>query len=271
MQATRPVPVEVRSADGTTLAAEVRGQGSPLVLVHGTSVGTGDWLRLPALLAEHHTVWSYDRRGRGGSSDGPVWDLEREVDDIRAVMAAAGERTHLLAHSFGAVCAMEAVAAGASPHSLLLYEPPVHVARVTTAVDRCVASLEAGNPDEVVAIFLTELAGMPRDELESFRSSAGWMPTVKRAPTIAREVQALARLGWQPERFRSMTLPVLYIAGGLTDGLVYPTHDEIAEALPHASQVTIADQDHVAFVSDPEGFARVVLAFTRPLDGEPPA
>lgn len=259
--------VEVRSGDGTVLAAEVQGQGSPLVLVHGTGVGKGDWMELPRLLAEHHTVWVYDRRGRDKSGDGPTWELEREIDDIRAVLAAAGEPGHLLGHSFGAMCAMEAVTAGVSPRSLVLYEPPIHVWRAAAAVERSVASLDKGDPEGTVDIFLTEVAGMPRDEFEKFRSTGKeWDATVERAPTIAREVQALARLGWQPGRFRSVTVPTLYIAGGLTEAPVYATQDEIAEALPQASHVTIPDQEHVAFAYDPEGFAQVVLEFTRPLD-----
>src|SRR5687768_6959507 len=106
MSATRPV--QVLSADGTQLAAEVSGEGSPLVLVHGTGADRSEWMQLPELLAKAHTVWSYDRRGRGESDDGPSWDLSLEVDDVKAVLAAVGEPAHLLGHSFGAVCALMA-------------------------------------------------------------------------------------------------------------------------------------------------------------------
>lgn len=260
--------VEVRSVDGTALSAEVRGEGSPLVLVHGTGAGKGDWMELPRLLAEHHTVWTYDRRGRDGSIDGPAWELEREVDDIRAMLAAVGESAHLLGHSFGGMCVLEAAAAGVSPRSLILYEPPVHVWRVSAAVDRSVARFGAGDPEGGLAIFMVEVAGMDHEELEEFRANPeDWNAMVERAPTIAREIRALARHPWQPARFRSVSVPTLHIAGGLTEGACYPTQDEIAEALPHASFVTIPDQGHVAFVYDPDGFARVILEFTRPLDG----
>lgn len=256
--------LELTSADGTSLGVEVRGEGSPLVLVHGTAVGKADWERLPAVLAEHHTVWTYDRRGRGDSGDGDeaTYGLEREVEDIHAVFAAPGDRAHLLAHSFGAVCALEAAAEGLAPRSLTLYEPPVLVARVADAVGRCVSRYETGDPDGALAVFLTEVAGMPTDELEGFRASDDWSRTVGRLKTVTREIQELARLTWQPGRFRSVTLPVLSVAGELTEGPAYPTRDDIAEALPHARHVTIPEQGHVAFVADPEGFARAVVDFT---------
>lgn len=256
--------VDVSSADGATLAAEVLGSGSPLVLVHGTAIGRSAWLRLPELLGRRHTVWSYDRRGRGDSADAPDYAFEREIDDVRAVLAAVGEPAHLVGHSFGAVCAMEAAVAGAALRSLVLYEPPVHVARGSAAgVRRVAAQLDAGDADSAVATFLVEVAGMTPAELEGLRAMPdAWNATVEHAPTIRREIEALARLAWDPVRFASLNVPTLHIAGELTDGPAYPTHDDIAAALPHASHVTIAGQGHVAFAEDPESFAEIVLGFT---------
>ena len=255
---------EVVSTGGVPLAAQVAGHGPPLVLVHGTGATRDDWGHLPQLLAAEHTVWWYDRRGRGGSGDAPAYDIERDVDDIRSVLSAAGEPAHLLGHSFGAVCALKAAASGAALRSLVIYEPPIHVKRVSDSVERAIAQLGAGDRDGAVTTFLLEVAGVPPDDLQAFRSVPQmWDPTVALAETICREIRALADLDWDPTDFRSISAPAMHIAGELTEGLVYPTAQDISDALPHASQVTIAGQDHVAFALDPEGFAEVVLSFTR--------
>jgi alpha-beta hydrolase superfamily lysophospholipase len=99
---------EVTSADGTTLSARVSGRGSPLVLVHGTTGSKESWALVERGLAGSHTVWSYDRRGRGDSADDPArYALEREVDDLVAVLDDLGEPAHLLGHSFGG-CGLDA-------------------------------------------------------------------------------------------------------------------------------------------------------------------
>lgn len=113
------------SADGTKLSALVTGSGPPLVLVHGSASSKETWAFVQPYLAREHTVWAYDRRGRGQSEGGDEgYGLEAEGEDVRAVLDAAGPGAHLLAHSFGAVCALEAVAGGVDLASLTLYEPP---------------------------------------------------------------------------------------------------------------------------------------------------
>ena len=100
----------VTSVDGTPIAYERTGGGPPLGLVHGTA---GDHTRwelgdVRAALAEHHTVYAMDRRGRGGSGDAQGYDLEREYEDVASVVASIDEPVHLLGHSHGAICALEA-------------------------------------------------------------------------------------------------------------------------------------------------------------------
>ena len=100
----------LRSRDGTELSANHMGSGSPLVLMHG-SIVTQETLALVApLLAEKHRVWSYHRRGHGDSGDGADGSLEREVEDLAAVTAAAGPEVHLVGHSYGAVVCLKPAA-----------------------------------------------------------------------------------------------------------------------------------------------------------------
>src|SRR5438876_7125721 len=100
--------LHVTSRDGTRLAVWRSGQGPPLVLVHGTTVNHTDWAPVLPALRERFTVYAMDRRGCGASEDAPDYALEREFEDIAAVVDSAGEQVRLLGHSFGALCSLEA-------------------------------------------------------------------------------------------------------------------------------------------------------------------
>jgi pimeloyl-ACP methyl ester carboxylesterase len=146
----------ITSADGTKLAASCSGHGSPMVLVHGALGDVDTFALIEGLLAERHSVWAYSRRGRGGSGDGRDYTFEREVDDVLAVLAAAGDRAHLVGHSFGAVCCLLAATRSPSLRSLVLYEPPLRVDRMDTQIgDDIQAALAAGDPDRALEIFFT--------------------------------------------------------------------------------------------------------------------
>ena len=99
------------SADGTELATRTSGRGSPIVLVHGAIGDLDTFALIEGPLAERHSVWVYSRRARGGSGDGPDYAVQREVEDVLAVVAATGDRVHLVGHSNGAAYAL--LAAGA--------------------------------------------------------------------------------------------------------------------------------------------------------------
>ena len=263
MVAVSPDHTDIVSADGTKLATRVTGTGTPLVLVHGTGDSKDTWGSLQPLLSEHHTVWSYDRRGRGQSGDGPDYSLEREIQDVQAVVAAAGPTPHLLGHSFGGVCALEAARLALDVRSLIVFEPPVHAYRTKDAADRSAARLQAGDPEGALEIFLTDLAGVSDEELAAFRSMpSAWDPFVGMASTVCREIQALGSHPWDPSRFSSVKIPALQLSAELTEGPVYPSHDDIRDALPQAIHATLPNQGHMAFLEDPKGFAEVVLAFT---------
>lgn len=94
----------VVSAGGTEIAYERTGSGPPLVLVHGTSADHVSWDGIRSVLEEDRTVYAIDRRGRGESGDGAEYDLEREFEDVTAVVESVGEPVALFGHSFGALC-----------------------------------------------------------------------------------------------------------------------------------------------------------------------
>lgn len=114
----------VRSKDGTAIAFQRSGAGSPLVLVHGAVSDHSRWMPILPPLEKQFTVYALDRRGRGGSGDTKLYAIEREFEDIAAVVDSIGGPVDLLAHSFGAFCALEAARLTSNIGRLILYEPP---------------------------------------------------------------------------------------------------------------------------------------------------
>ncbi|HXB55379.1 MAG TPA: alpha/beta fold hydrolase [Vicinamibacteria bacterium] len=118
-----PTRSHVQSKDGTSIAYWQSGRGSALVLVHGTTADHQRWAPILPALEKRFTVYVVDGRGRGGSGDAPNYALERESEDIAAVVDAIGEAVFLLGHSHGAICSLEATLRTSNVSKLILYEP----------------------------------------------------------------------------------------------------------------------------------------------------
>src|SRR5262245_47232567 len=115
----------VRSKDGTAVAYARSGHGPPLVLVHGTTADHTRWAPLLAALEQRFTVYALDRRGRGGSGDAAGYAIEREFEDVAALVDSIGEPVGLLGHSYGALLSLEAMLRTSRVRKLVLYEPPI--------------------------------------------------------------------------------------------------------------------------------------------------
>jgi pimeloyl-ACP methyl ester carboxylesterase len=118
----------VVSRDGTEIAAWRSGSGPPLVLVHGGTTDHTNWDGVVSELGRHFTVYAMDRRGRGGSGDAPTYAVEREFEDVATIVDRLGGPVHLMGHSYGALCALEATRLTSNIAKLVLYEPPPSVA-----------------------------------------------------------------------------------------------------------------------------------------------
>jgi pimeloyl-ACP methyl ester carboxylesterase len=258
----------ITSADGTTLAARHSGHGSPMVLAHGANGDLDTFALIEGLLAERHSVWVYSRRGRGGSGDGPDYALEREVEDVLAVLAAAGDRPHLFGHSGGAAYCFLAAMQRPSLRSLVLYEPPLHLDRLNTSiVDDIQAALEAGNPDRALEIVFPAV-GVVDTEVQVLRSLE---PVWERLRAGVRLVPREIRTGFEAidrlEAFDPPDIPTLYLYGEATDASIFAPPDEVAELLPKAQLHGLAGQRHLAFAFDPKSVAQAVLHFAAAHDG----
>src|SRR3990170_5412025 len=145
----------VKSKDGTLIAYERSGTGPALVLVHGTTADHTRWAPVLPILEKKFTLYAVDRRGRGVSGDFEVYSIEREYEDIAAVVSFIREPVNLLGHSYGALCALEAALLVTNLNKLILYEPAIHSDKplyppgIRTAIQ---AALDSGDREKVLLI-----------------------------------------------------------------------------------------------------------------------
>src|SRR5918997_2923495 len=168
----------VPSADGTPIACWRSGEGPPLVLVHGTAADHGRWSPVLPAFEGRFAVCAVDRRGRGGSGDSEGYAIEREFEDVAAVVDSLGEPAVLLGHSYGALVALEAALLTGNVRKLVLYDPGIEVEGEVVSppevIGRLEAHLGAGDRDGVVATTMREIAGLPPETVEHMRSQPAW-------------------------------------------------------------------------------------------------
>jgi pimeloyl-ACP methyl ester carboxylesterase len=255
----------VISSDGTRIGYERSGAGPPLVLIHGGTADRTRWTPVLSALAQHRTVYAVDRRGRGGSGDADAYALEREFEDVAAVVSSIGGPVDLLGHSFGGVCALEAALRTSNIRRLVLYEPaPTGIKNTlpSPVAARMEALLAAGDRDGVITTFMREVALVPPHELEILRSSPSWQGRVAAAHTILREGSALEQYPpIDPACFTRLMTPTLLLLGGNSPAGYKATIQVLHAALPNSRLVVMPGQQHVAMNTAPELFAREVLSF----------
>jgi pimeloyl-ACP methyl ester carboxylesterase len=257
---------KVLSQDGTPIAYERTGAGSPLVLVHGTTADHTRWTPVLPPLEEHFAVYAVDRRGRGGSGDAASYSIEREFEDVAAVVDSIGGPVDVLGHSYGALCSLEAAMRTMNVGRLVLYEPPLPVGFENVyppeIVNKMEALLAAGDRDGVVMLMLRDVVRMPPHELALLRSVPAWAGRVAAAHTIVREIQAAnGGYDFRPERFRSLMTPTLLLLGGDSPAFIRAATESLHGLLPNSRVVVMPDQQHTAMNTAPALFVREVLAF----------
>ncbi len=253
------------SKDGTLLAYERSGSGSPLVLVHGTGASAARWTPVLPALEAHFTVYALHRRGRAGSGDTPPYALKHEFEDIAALVNCIGKPVAVLGHSFGGLCTLEAALLTSRIHKLILYEPPIPVAGTNSQpdglIERLEALLAAGDREGGLTAFVREVLQMPESDFENFRASPTWPSRVAAAHTLPRELRAQADYQFQSEHFQNLTIPTLLLSGEQSPARFRAANDVLAATLPDNQIVTLAGQKHNAMDTAPELFTRVVINF----------
>ena len=252
------------SRDGTTIGCRRTGSGDPLLLVQGTTADHRRWDRISPAFESHFMVHAMDRRGRGASTDARDYDLLREAEDIAAVVDGIGEPVHLVAHSYGAVCALESTLRTTGVRRMVLYEPPIPTGAPMYPPglpDRLDNLVGAGNPEAALELFFREVVRMPDTELTKYRAMRMWRSRIEMVPTIARELAIDRSYTFDASKFADVTVPTLLLVGGDSPPLFTVAIDAVHAALPHAEVVTLRGQQHIAMDLDPELFTTAVLDF----------
>jgi pimeloyl-ACP methyl ester carboxylesterase len=235
----------ITSADGVTIAYERSGTGPPLVIVNGALSTRASGAPLAPLLEDEFTLYRYDRRGRGDSSDAVAYAPELEVQDLAAVLRATGEAPFVFGQSSGGALALEAAATGVGMRALAVHEPP-YVPGSGTApetADALAQLVAGGKRDDAVEQFLRS-TGMPDAMLAQMRASPAWQPMMDLAHTLPYDVRLLNEGRVPVERLGQIPCPVLATAGTLSPPWALDAVRAVAAAAPDGEYRTLKDQAH---------------------------
>ncbi|WP_067186895.1 alpha/beta fold hydrolase [Microtetraspora niveoalba] len=254
----------VTSADGTAIAYERTGGGPALVLVDGAMChrAVGPMRPLAARLSDAFTVYAYDRRGRGESSDTAPYAVAREIEDLHAVIGEAGGEAYVYAISSGAALAMAAAAARPGITRLALYEPPFmggagDGGRFGEYTRRLRELLDAGRGGDAVALFMANV-GLPAEVVAGIRAQPAWAALEAIAPTLAYDDELLGG-GEVPRHLAAaIDVPTLVVSGEASPEGLRLAAKATAGALPAAEHRTLVGQTHDVA---PEALAPVLIEY----------
>lgn len=243
---------KVISKDGTAIAFERMGEGPPLILVDGAlcSRAFGPMPKLAPLLARHFTVFIYDRRGRGDSGDTQPYAREREIEDLAALLEAAGGSAYVVGLSSGGALALEAAASGLPIREVAAYEPPYMIddgghhaaADHEGQLRRLVA---AGKRGDAVKYFMHDMVGAPALFVLLMQLMRGtWAKLKAVAHTLPYDAAIMGEWSLPTERFASIRVPTVAMYGGKTQARLERAASAVARTVPQARKHVLEGQDH---------------------------
>ena len=238
----------VASSDGTALAFDRLGAGPPVVLVSGASTTRGIHDELAELLAGDVTVINYDRRGRGDSGDTRPYAIEREIEDLEAVIAEVGGSAAVFGNSSGAVLALRAAAAGVAVTKLALWEPPFMVdpdgpRRQQEYVSKLTRLLDEDRRGDAMALFMKTI-GLPDEMIAGMRQSPMWPGMEAIAHTLIYDATIMGDSLVPSELLSTVTMPTLVLHGSDTGDWAASSAKALIAVLPNARQHTLQGQTH---------------------------
>ncbi len=251
------------SADGTRLAFDRFGSGPPLVMAAGAFNDRCTTEPLGRALADVAEILNYDRRGRGRSGDTPPYAVEREIEDLDALLDAAGGTAAVFGYSSGGNLTLKAAAAGSAIDRLVLYEPPFNPddGYPTLSPDlpqRLKELVEAGRRGDAVELYQTAAVGMP-DALVAQMRGAPFRPDMEAiAHTLAYDAAIVGDRRLPTELLASIDIPTLVVCGEEGAPFMRAAARAVAEALPSATLVSLPGQGHGI---DPDATAAVIGDF----------
>jgi pimeloyl-ACP methyl ester carboxylesterase len=254
--------VRVPSRDGTLIAVQCAGTGPGLVLVHG---GIGDrtrWTPMFPLLSSHFTVCAMDRRGHGASGDSPEYSLQKEAEDVAAVVDSRKGMVAVLGHSYGGVAALEASFLTRKISKLILYEAPLQDSTDIGVIEKIERLIEEGQREQAVMTFMREVAQQTPNEVAAMRSRPSWPTLVASIGSHPRQMRALAAYRFDPSRMKAVRVPTLLLIGSESASpYMKRAIRSLQAALPNPRLVVLEGQQHNAMDSGREQLARAITSF----------
>jgi pimeloyl-ACP methyl ester carboxylesterase len=256
----------VTSVDGTRIAFDETGRGPAVIVVGGAFNDRTTVAGIARVLSTDFTAIAYDRRGRGGSGDTAPYAVEREIEDIAALIEHVGGSASLFGHSSGAILALDA-AIELTIDKLVVYEPPFVLpgARPTVGADladRVQALVDAGRLDDAAILFLTEGVNVPAEQVEAMRGSDAWGWFTGLAHTLPYDLTICGPGNLLPaDRLAKITTPTLAIGGGTSPEWLPAAARQVAEIIPGARYLTLEGHDHGAVLQQPDAVGPILREF----------
>jgi pimeloyl-ACP methyl ester carboxylesterase len=247
---------KVMSADGTAIVYDRAGQGPAVILVDGAlcSRAQGPMPELAKQLASRFTVYNYDRRGRGDSGDAEVYAIEREVEDLAALIEEAGGTAYVYGSSSGAALALEAAAAGLPISKVAAFEAPFVVDDSRKPIPRTWAAdmaelAAADRRGDAIRYFMTKGIGLPGLVVTMMKLMPAWKQMKAVAHTLPYDATVLRENCFgQPldaSQWESVKAPALVVGGGKSPQWMRTSVKAVAAAVPGAEHREIPGQNHM--------------------------
>lgn len=262
----------IKSKDNTIIAYEVMGNGPAIILVAAAAASHEDAAGLAAHLAEHFTVYNYDRRGRGQSSDTLPYTVDREIEDIEALIDIAGGSAALFGSSSGSVLALEAASKlNHKVSQLYMFEPPFIVSDMRPAVPQEYVKhlnelTDAGKRGEAVEYFMTAAVGVPSEFLEFMKADPSWTKMEQMAHTLAYdgEIMGSTQSGKPlPVNRWHISVPTLVLAGENSEPFLHEAAKALTNLLKNSEYRALAGLDHGAVFTSPKELAQSITEFAQ--------
>ena len=254
----------VISKDGTSISYDKLGSGPAVVIVGGVLGDRSQQAPVAELLAANFTVYNYDRRGHGQSGDTAPYAVDREIEDLDAIIAAAGSSAFVYGTSGCAVLSLEAAARGLGSKikKLVIWEPPYIIDNSRPPVpsdykDQLVTMLAEGRRGDMVELFMVKAVGMPAEFVAPMRQAPWWQFNEMVAHTLVYDATLLGDYAMPTDRLATVTVPTLVVDGGTMPWMSHAA-DTVAKTLPNAQRHTLAGQPHNVA---PEAIAPVLTEF----------
>lgn len=232
----------VTSKDRTAIAYDQSGEGPAIILVLGAFNDRAAGVPLALTLQQRFTVFNYDRRGRGESGDSATYAVEREFEDIDALIHQAGGSARVFGYSSGAILALRAAAHGLAISQLALYEPPPTGAKAGELAPQLSELIAAGRRGDAVELFQTDAIGIPAEVVTKMRF-APFRPVLERmAQTLVYESMLLRAL--PHGLITSVRIPTLVLDGEASPEVMRQSARAMADALPDGQSRTLKNQSH---------------------------